>query len=206
MALHWRPVGPEPASTYWMRRAVVLALALIPVVVAMSLLGGSPEEDTLTGVPVPPAATAEPTTQPQESPAPSPTAEAVAACAPEALEIEASAGEASYRVGADPRLTLSVTNTADAPCTADLGQANVELLVFSGRDRIWSSDDCAPGGEAGPTALQPGKAQEQRVTWDGRRSRPGCTGDEEQAQPGTYRVSGRVGELTVQGDVFVFTE
>jgi hypothetical protein len=213
MALHWRPVGPEPASTYWMRRAVVLALALIPVVLAVSLLGGSPKEDTLTGVPVPPAATPEPDASVEPgasngpSPAPpTPTAEAVAACAPEALEITATAGEARYRVGTGPRLTLSVANTGDAPCTADLGQANVELLVHSGRDRIWSSDDCAPGGEAGPRTLQPGKPEVQRVTWDGRRSRPGCTGDKERAQPGTYRVTGRVGERTVQGDVFVFTD
>jgi hypothetical protein len=156
---------------------------------------------------VPPDATPEPSASAQPSPAqPSPTSEAVAACAPEALEVAATAGEKSYRVGADPRLTLRVTNTGDAPCTADLGQANVELLVHSGRDRIWSSDDCAPGGEAGPRTLQPGKAETQRVTWDGRRSRPGCTGGKERAQPGTYRVTGRVGERTTQGDVFVFTD
>jgi hypothetical protein len=207
MALHWRPVGPEPTSTYWMRRAVVLALALVPVVLAVSLLGGSAEEDRLTGVPGPPAATTEPrrSVEPSAAP-PSPTAAAVATCAAEALEVEATAGEASYRVGADPRLTLRVTNTGDAPCTADLGQANVELLVHSGRDRIWSSDDCAPGGDAAATTLQPGKAVTQRVTWDGRRSRPGCTGDKERAQPGTYRVTGRVGERTAQGDIFVFTD
>jgi hypothetical protein len=60
-----------------------------------------------------------------------------------------------------------VTNTGTGPCTRDLGQAAVELLVFSGKDRIWSSDDCAPGGKKDVTTLEPGKPAVQRVTWNG---------------------------------------
>ena len=213
MPLHWRPVGPEPASTYWMRRAVVAAAALLPVVLLAGLLGGGDDApDRLAGAP----ASAQPSTAPSVAPSvaptlgpplpsPSPSPTAAAACAPGALKIEPGVAESSYRVGASPRLSLSVTNTGTTPCTLDLGSAAVELLVVSGSDRIWSSDDCAKGGAADVTTLEPGKAAVQRVAWNGRRSRPGCAGGKEQAQAGTYRVNGRVGELRAQGEVFRFT-
>jgi hypothetical protein len=203
MALHWRPVGPEPASTYWQRRAVVAVLALLPFVLLFSLLGGGDEApDTLAEQAPTPTATPEPSATP--TPTTSPTPAPVRGCAPQALEIDAVAGENSYPVSATPRLTLSVTNTGPQPCSVDLGSAAVELLVFSGSDRIWSSDDCAKGPAAAKrVTLAPGKAEAQSVTWNGRRSRPGCAGAKEQAQPGTYRVRGRVGQQTVQGDSFV---
>lgn len=205
MALHWRPVGPEPASTYWQRRAVVATALVLVLAVGSSLLtGGDDEPDQLAQAPRPtPSAVPSPAPSANASPSasPSPSA-AVAICQPEALKIEAVTDADSYAVGASPRLTLLVTNTGAAPCTRDLGQAAVELVVFSGRDRIWSSDDCAPGGPKDVTTLAPGKPVSQRVTWNGRRSRPGCEGDKEQAEAGTYRVQGRVGQLREQGAVF----
>lgn len=210
MALHWRPVGPEPASTYWQRRAAVAAAVLVPLVLLTTLLGGDDEADTLAGAPstetAAPSLAPTPGPTPQVSAAPTPTAPAVPICQPDALKISADADKEAYPVGASPRLSLSVTNTGAAPCTRDLGQAAVELLVTSGKDRIWSSDDCNPGGPKTVTTLQPGKAAVQRLSWDGRRSRPGCTGAKERAAAGTYRVSGRVGQLRVEGDVFRFTD
>lgn len=205
MALHWRPVGPEPASTYWQRRAVVATGLVLVLALGSSLLtGGGDEPDELAQAPRPTPSAGSPTPSLSPSPSPSPSA-AVAICQPEALTIEALTDADSYAVGATPRLTLRVTNTGAAPCTRDLGQAAVELVVFSGRDRIWSSDDCAPGGPKDVTTLAPGKPVSQRVTWNGRRSRPGCEGDKEQAEAGTYRVQGRVGQLREQGAVFRLT-
>jgi hypothetical protein len=204
MALHWRPVGPEPASTYWQRRAVVATGAVLLLALLVTLLtGGSDEPDRLAEAPVPTAAPSAAT--PTATPTSSPTPAAVPICQPEALEVEALAAQDSYDVGSSPRLSLRVTNTGAAPCTRDLGQAAVELTVFSGSDRIWSSDDCAPGGPKDVTTLAPGKPEVQRATWDGRRSRPGCEGDKERAQAGTYRVSARVGQLRVEGDAFRLT-
>jgi hypothetical protein len=203
MALHWRPVGPEPASTYWQRRAVLATAAVLLLALLVSLLtGGSDEPDRLAAAPEPsstpmvtgPVATALPSA--------GPTPAAVPICQPQAVKVEALASEDRFAVGSSPRLSLRVTNTGTAPCTRDLGQAAVELVVVSGSDRIWSSDDCAPGGAKDVTTLAPGEPAVQRVTWNGRRSRPGCTGDKERAQAGTYRVNARVGQLDVEGDVF----
>jgi hypothetical protein len=205
MALHWRPVGPEPASTYWQRRAVVATAAVLLLALLVSLFGGDGGEDRLSGAPGPSPApvAATPVATPTVSPLPS--AAAAPICQPDALKVEALAGGESFRTGATPRLSLRVTNTGTTPCTRDLGQAAVELLVFSGKDRIWSSDDCAPGGAKAVTTLAPGKGEVQRVTWNGRRSLPGCEGDKAKAQAGTYRVHGRVGQLRVEGEVFRLT-
>ena len=202
MALHWRPVGPEPAQTYWVRRAVVAALVLLPLVLLLSLLGGDDGQERLAESAPTTGPTASPVSTPSATPTPSPTPSAVP-CEDDALRIEALADEEAYDVGATPRLELRVTNTGSAPCVRDLGQAAVELLVVSGSDRIWSSDDCAPGGEADPTVLEPGAAEVSTVTWPATRSQPDCDGEQEAVGAGTYRVTGRVGAVREEGASFV---
>jgi hypothetical protein len=208
MALHWRPVGPEPARTYWLRRAVVLAAALLVVLLLAQLLGGG-DDDRLAQSPADASASpsveplptpgASASTDPSATPDPSASAEP---CEEAALSVEAGAADASYAVG-EQRLELRITNSGTTPCSRDLGQAAVELQVVSGSDRIWSSDDCASGGEAEVTVLQPGEAETSTVTWPGTRSQPGCQGDDEPADAGTYKVVGRVGERVEQGGSFV---
>ena len=208
MALHWRPVGPEPAQTYWLRRAVVVAAALLVVLLLLRLFGGGGDDDRLAQSPA--DATASPSPEPLPTPGasasvtPDPSASASAApCDEAALTVEAGAEDESYPVGEQPRLELRITNTGTAPCSRDLGQAAVELQVVSGDDRIWSSDDCAPGGEADVVVLPPGEVETSTVTWPGTRSEPGCQGDDEPADAGTYKVVGRVGERVEQGGSFV---
>ena len=207
MALHWRPVGPEPAPTYWQRRAVVMVAVLLLLLFLRAVLtGAGGADDRVTATPSTPqpspsagaAASAGPSGSPLPSPSPSSTP-----CAPPALTATATTERDGYPVGGRPVLVLTVTNTGPTPCTRDLGQGAVELLVVSGADRIFSSDDCAPGGPAKPVVLAPGEKSVTRLTWAGRRSQPGCTGDKAEAQAGTYRVSARLGDLQVPGSAFV---
>ena len=210
MALHWRPVGPEDARTYWQRRAVVALAVLLPVVLLLSLLGGDDEDRLAEGTPARTTtvgATAAPTTGPSATPSASPSATPSASpgsqqCDDDVLRLDAVSGEPAYSVDDEPRLELRVTNTGAAPCSRDLGQAAVEIVVMSGADRIWSSDDCAPGGSADVVVLEPGTPHISRVTWPGTRSLPGCGGDDERARAGTYRVAGRVGDLRAAGQSF----
>ncbi len=216
MALHWRPVGPEPAQTYWVRRAVVAVAVLLVVFLLLQLLGGGDDDDRLAQQPedVPASTTPGPiptpdvsaSTDPSDTPDPSAGADPSASappCVDDVLSIETGATDESYAVGEQPRLELRITNTGMTACARDLGQAAVELQVVSGDDRIWSSDDCAPGGAADLTVLQPGEAETSTVTWPGTRSLPCCQGDDEPADAGTYRVTGRVGELREDGESFV---
>ena len=206
MSLHWQPVGPEPASTYWTRRALLALVVLIVLYGLVALLTGAGGTDTVEPEAAPsasatpqalPPETAEPTT----SPAPSPSVETVA-CADADLAVTAEAERDSYALGASPTLILTIKNTSDTPCRRDLGQGAAELLVMSGRDRLWSSADCAPGGEPGPVVLAPQKSDVTRLTWSATRSRPGCEGPKTAIEPGTYVVSARVGELRVEGSSF----
>ena len=76
--------------------------------------------------------------------------------------------------------------------------------MFSGEDRIWSSDDCSKGTGQGVLLLGAGEARALTVQWPGKRTRPNCeTGAV--ARPGTYRVSARVGPILRQGSVFQIT-
>lgn len=202
MPLHWQPVGPEPAATYWRRRAVV-ALAAVAVlwVAALPLLDDDGGQDALVPQAQPSASpsAAAPTADPTATPA------GPAPCPDDALEVTATADADSYAVGGTARLELTVRNTGSVPCRRELGQGAVELVITSGDDRIWSSDDCAPGGEQGEVLLEPGATETARASWPTVRSAPECPPGQPQAQPGTYRVSARVGELRVPGESFGIT-
>jgi hypothetical protein len=208
VSLHWQPVGPEPASTYWTRRALLAGLVLLVLYGLVALLTGGGGSDTVAQDPAAspsPSATTQAlppeTPEPTASASPSPSPE-VAACADADLAVTAEAERNSYARGATPTLVLTVKNTSDIACRRDLGRGAAELLIMSGRDRIWSSDDCAPGGEPGPVVLAPQRSDVQRLTWAATRSRPGCEGPKTPIEPGTYVVSARIGELRVEGSSF----
>jgi hypothetical protein len=193
-------VGPEPAATYWRRRAVVALAVVAVLLLALLPLRGGGDGDSLR-------TERRPTAEPSATAAVDPTAEPTAPPGPElcpddALEVTATADAASYPVGATARLELTVRNTGAVPCRRAVGQGAVELVVTSGEDRIWSSDDCAPGGDEGEVVLEPDAVETARASWATVRSAPECPPDQPQAAPGTYRVTARVGELRVPGAVF----
>jgi hypothetical protein len=204
-----QPVGPLPASTYWRRRVVLLVGALLLLLlVAKACSGGGSDTLSATGTTPspspsasqPPAVVPSPTVSQRASPSPAP----LQTCRNNVLQVTVESDAEAYPSGAAPRFTLTVRNIGTVACRRALGPGAVELRVFSGEDRIWSSDDCNESKEQGVLTLPAGAARATTVQWGGKRTRPGCqTGDT--AQPGTYRVSARVGDLIRQGSVFRFT-
>ncbi len=193
MVMH--PVGPLPASTYWRRRLVLGGSVLVLLLVAKSCTGGG-GATTPKPTPTPkPSVTASPTPKPTVQPA-------AAACPDTALTLTTTTDAETYAAGATPRITLVIKNTGAAACRRDLGAGAVELLVFSGTDRVWSSDDCNPSTAKALTSLPAAGAQSVVKTWPGTRSLPGCAGSKATAKLGTYRVVARVGTLKVDGAVF----
>jgi hypothetical protein len=193
MALH--PVGPLPASTYWRRRAVLLLAVVAVLFFAHSCLSGDS----------PASKKAKPRTTTSPTPAPTTTTVAPvsgAPCPDSSLKLETTTDESTYPVGGAPKITLTVRNTSSVPCTRDLGNGAIELLVYSGDERIWSSDDCGSGHDKDVRPLAPGAGKVIGATWPGKRSAPQCAGTREQAKPGTYQVRARVGTLTMKGAVF----
>lgn len=204
------PRGPLPPGVYWRRRLVTLGVALLVLLLLSRACGsdGSPTAVSPSGSPSP-SATGTPSTSPKPSrsatpkPSASATPTAGGACKPADLVLNARADAQVYPAGRRPVLTIGIKNGGAAPCTFDVGQANREIRVTSGNDRVWSSDDCSPGGGAQVVTLQPGAAPtEFSVTWSRQRSAPGCAGDRRAAPVGTYRVVGRFGDLTSEPDSF----
>lgn len=198
-----QPVGPLPASTYWRRRALVLASLLVLLLLLRSCGGGEPAPRKQTGATPRPSVTAAPTAAPTARPTPSRAAVAApAGCTDAGLTLTTTTEADTYAVGATPKITLVIKNAGPAPCRRDLGPGAVELLVYSGKDRVWSSDDCSPSTAQSVTVLGAGGTQAVVKTWPGVRSLPGCTGSRAAAKAGTYRVVARLGTLRADGAVF----
>jgi hypothetical protein len=205
-----QPVGPLPASTYWRRRLILLLVAAAAIFLVAKGCAGGDGKDTLSArrpSPSPsPVATAEASASPSSTPASTAPASPapLQTCRDTVLQVTAESDADSYPSGASPKFTLTVRNIGTVACRRALGPGAVELRVFSGEDRIWSSDDCNEAKEQGLITLPAGQARATTVQWSGKRTRPGCeTGDT--AQPGTYRVSARVGDIVRQGSVFRVT-
>ncbi|MCA1711058.1 MAG: hypothetical protein LC789_05210 [Actinobacteria bacterium] len=200
-----QPVGPLPASTYWRRRVLIGLVVLVLLLVGLKACGGSDAQPRALATSAKASASTRPSpaasTAASPSPAGSPSPVQVAACGDAALQVTVEADATSYKPGAAPRFALSVVNTGAVPCRRALGPDAVEIRVFSGEDRIWSSDDCSKGTGQGVLELAPKDPRQMVVQWPGKRTKPGCdTG--ETAKPGTYRVSARVGDIVRQGSVF----
>jgi hypothetical protein len=204
-----QPVGPLPASTYWRRRVLLLVLLVVVVLVLAKACGSDDKKESLSGPAASPSPSARavtsPSAAPSPSPSPSPTPAPLLTCRDTVLQVTTESDAESYPSGGAPKFTLTVRNIGSVACRRALGPDAVELRVFSGEDRIWSSDDCNTAKGQGVMTLKPGEAQALTVRWPGKRTKPGCdVGDV--AQPGTYRVSARVGDIVRQGSVFRITD
>jgi hypothetical protein len=211
-----RPVGPQSPGTYWLRRLLVLAVVVALLLGIRWLLTGGDEEPAASASQSPsPSATPSEATSPSESAAPSetpsPTATASATpapdglCADSAISVTASTDAASYTVGSTPRLRMRIENTSGTACKRDVGAAQNELVITSGSTQVWSSDDCNPGGDPNVVTLDPGQSYSVSVTWLGRLSQKGCPADQPLAEAGTYKLTGRNGEVASEPAVFALT-
>jgi hypothetical protein len=204
-----QPLGPLPASTYWRRRLLLLVGVLLLVLVGFKACDATPRatsaaRSSASPHPSTPAPRTLPTTRAAVPKAPTAAAAPLQLCRDAVLQIDVTSDAASYPAGASPRFTLTVRNIGSTACRRALGPGAVELRVFSGEDRIWSSDDCSSASGQGVQTLPAGAARATTAQWPGKRTRPGCD-IREAAQPGTYRVSARVGTVVLQGSVFRFT-
>jgi hypothetical protein len=228
-----QPVGPLPSAVYWRRRVLTLLAALFVVFLLGRVFGGgaaaeprpSPqqeeeqeEEQPAASLPmqvptVPTVTSATPATPTPTRAVPTragPTRTATARpgakvtiCPAAAVAVRVHADARSYIGDRRPKFTLEFGNSSRTPCRLDVGPKALELVITSGDDRIWSSDDCYPSRESDVITFAPGKRQAVVVTWTRDRSAVGCPKDRPAAKPGTYVVTGRVGAVESDGTVFV---
>ena len=171
------PVGPEPPQTYWVRRTIVIASAIMVLAVIVALIvngtssgsavqprrravagrGGDrqPEPDE-HGVAVRPtalapseSATAQASSKPKAkasakaSPSPKVTAKpGPVACPADQMRVTLN-GKQHLKVKKSTVFQLSLINGSGQTCIASITAKNFELKIYSGTDRIWSTNDCS---------------------------------------------------------------
>jgi hypothetical protein len=211
------PVGKLPASVYWRRRLVLVA-------VLVGLLGGgswggyvlitrsasaatrSTAATRPTGTPalerVVPSfaglltpsrpATVIPSVAPRTPAGPKPGGPCTDAMIGVAVRAPASAA-----VGAKPTFTLVVANNSAVPCVRALDKGLQEIVLLDAQGhRTWGSNDCFPEASSDHRLLAPHQMVTFPIVWGGLTSAPGCTAARVKPHPGAYVLRGRIASLT----------
>ena len=209
-----RPVGPETAQTYWVRRALVFgATMVLAVAVALIISGTSSGSAERIRRPNRRVSGAELSHHQARSRQP---CHAGGGRVLRFSNVDASAGghhtegatKKSDRGGSldcsaeelRPTLTgkqrlalkkpntfqLSLINGSDQTCMARVTRKNFELTIHSGNDRIWSTADCPSVIKPISRKLGAEHAVAWSLTWDGKRSKPDCKSARKVTRPGTY--------------------
>lgn len=203
-----RPVGHLPASVYWVRRALVLVVLVVLLVLLIRLFvggGDDPQNSAASGPGQAPTSgpTVVPTTEQSGTPTGAPKTngngtgrtEPVKSdsaqpprdvdCAGNDVRISVLPGARNVRTGAS--LSFAVRLSAvDDECKATLDPTKLSLTITSGADQIWTTTHCEQAIPRATLVLAKGKESTSTVSWNGRRSGPGCLPGQPFAKPGTY--------------------
>jgi hypothetical protein len=211
MSTVMHPVGSKPPNIYWRRRVAALVVLLLVVLLltwAVRAVAGlfAPDPAPAAAPADKPPATAAPVADPSASASLPPSAAPTPACDATSLKVEAVSDSRTYKLGSSAQIGMTITNTGTGPCSMDAGSAALELVISSGSDRVWSSDDCQTTGESRPTVIEPNGVLESKVAWNLERSSQGCGTDLSALKAGTYQLVARAGDLkstplslTIQG-------
>jgi hypothetical protein len=189
-------VGSLPPAVYWRRRAVVLGVLLVVVIIMWSSCSGPSKSDagaTRTGatksaspqaspstsaaVLTPTIATTSdtPTSVAPVAPPPSNTPATASACTDADLQLTAAPETATAPNGAYLKFYLRIKNISGRPCTRDLGADHQELYLQQGTTKVWSSDACNSLHGSDVVTMEPNIVHEFSNNWTGQASNNGCT-------------------------------
>ncbi len=196
--------GPLPARVYWVRRLMVLGIAALLVVGIAQLLGGGGGGAPVRATPVAqtsrhspaPRPTGAATTVPSggvysgtPEPVTSPTTAAVLPSGPcRAADLSVTPSVPRPVAGRDVSVVLDVQSVTSPACYWHLSGKSLALQITSGPDLIWTTVQCArmlPKEDLVVRNTQPTRV---KLTWDARRSQPGCPRLTPWALPGTYHL------------------
>lgn len=203
---------PVSAAVYRRRRvfvggAFLLVLAVVlGILTAAGVFRGTTEQASSTESSPPEAAETAAAGDPASAPSaePSPTAPATPTCDQGLVTVAAATDKTIYAASEQPMLTLQVTNGGTVACEVNMGTSQMEFLITSGTDRIFSSRDCQAKSEDLVKVIQPGQSESANFPWQRNRSVEGC--EPIAAVPGAggayYVYVAKLGARTSQKAVF----
>ena len=144
-----------------------------------------------------------PAAGPETTPSPSATPTGNG-CELNLLTVTAATDKPAYVDGENPMLTLKVTNGNKVPCQVNMGTSQMEFLITSGSDRIFSSTDCQTDSTDLIKTIAPGQSETANFPWQRNRTVQGCAPIE--AKPGAggayYVFTARLANKTSPKAVF----
>jgi hypothetical protein len=90
--------------------------------------------------------------------------------------------------GGDINLVLDISSLNTPACTWTLSGKTMALKITSGKDLIWTSSECPRAIPSEDLTVRQSDPTRVKLTWDARRSEPGCPIRTEWALPGTYHL------------------
>lgn len=180
-------MAKEPLDrSVYIRRRIIVLIGLLAVIAAVVLVIVKPGSGGAQGE----AQVEVPKDLPRETPEPE---NELQTCTAGQLVITPIVSQESYAEGELPQLSLSVENTGDEACAADLGTAHMQFMITSGSDEVWRSVDCQKNPETRIIELAADQVLEtETVEWDRTRSSPEtCEAEREPVIAGgaTYHLS-----------------
>ena len=195
-----RPVGHLPASVYWFRRGLVLAVLVLLLFLITRLFSGGgdnpqntaatgPQQDPTTAPVVTPTITptARASTKTSEAPAKTSATPRDTTCAGADVEVEVLPANRRPASGSALNFVVSFDAVSDE-CKATVDASRLTVTVTSGNDLIWTTTHCGQAFPRATLVVAKGKQATSTVAWNGRRSGPGCLPGQPVAKPGTYVV------------------
>ncbi|GAB2737519.1 hypothetical protein GCM10027038_40060 [Arthrobacter bambusae] len=118
------------------------------------------------------------------------------------VTVTASTDQPAYAAGQNPLLSMKITNGGTAPCQVNVGTSQMEFLVMSGEDRIFSSKDCQAKGDDLVKQIDPGKSETANFPWQRNRTTEGCGVISAKPATGTYTFKAVLGNKASTKAVF----
>jgi hypothetical protein len=188
--------GRPPARVYWVRRLMVLGVAALLVVGIAQLLGGAgggsggPDRATTVADTSGPATGGSGQTHRgrhhHRASEPTQVAMPSGPCAADDIAIVPSVPHPI--AGRDISLVLDISTVTTPACYWTLSGKSLALKITSGPDLIWTTVQCGRTIPAQDLVLRSSVPTRVRITWDARRSEPGCPRLTDWARLGTYHL------------------
>ncbi|HEY0238658.1 MAG TPA: hypothetical protein VGC37_08435 [Friedmanniella sp.] len=95
-------------------------------------------------------------------------------------------GPKKVKVKKSTTFAVSLINGSSKNCYLKVTSSNFTLTIVSGKDKIWSTEDCTAAVPAQSRKLAAQKSLDWKITWNGQRAGSGCSKQRASVKAGYY--------------------